>query len=112
MPLYNLPRRPEPCNKTRPFIFPVHRPAVALTANVRSHAERRSVMGAGIWFWIIYVLVFLLGGFFGIIFAIWIKDGLIAVTLWGGRGMPALDQSRVMGCTVDSSVHITVCARL
>ena len=22
-------------------------------------------MGAGIWFWIIYVLVFLLGGFFG-----------------------------------------------
>src|SRR6185369_17284789 len=47
------------------------------------------------------VLLSLLGGFFGIIFAIWIKDGLIAVSLWGGRGMalePRLDW-RVLGFT-------------
>jgi predicted lysophospholipase L1 biosynthesis ABC-type transport system permease subunit len=37
------------------------------------------------------VLLSLLGGFFGIMFAVWIKDGLIAVSLWGGRGMPALE---------------------
>jgi predicted permease len=36
-------------------------------------------------------LLSLLGGFFGIIFAIWIKDGLLAVSLWGGRGMTALE---------------------
>ena len=32
------------------------------------------------------LLLAVLGGLFGIIFAIWIKDGLIAVSLWGGRG--------------------------
>ena len=37
------------------------------------------------------VLLSLLGGFFGIIFAIWIKDGLLKVNLWGGRGMSTLE---------------------
>ena len=48
------------------------------------------------------VLLAILGGFFGIIFAIWIKDGLIAVSLWGGRGMPSLEPQldwRVLGFT-------------
>jgi len=48
------------------------------------------------------VLLAILGGLFGIIFAVWIKDGLIAVTLWGGRGMPSLDPRldwRVLGFT-------------
>ena len=53
------------------------------------------------------VLLALLGGFFGIIFAIWIKDGLIAVSLWGGRGMPALEPRldwRVLGFTLALSL--------
>jgi predicted permease len=49
------------------------------------------------------ILLSMLGGFLGILFAIWIKDGLIAVTLWGGRGMPALEPRldwRVLGFTL------------
>ena len=52
------------------------------------------------------VLLAVLGGLFGIIFAIWIKDGLIAVSLWGGRGMalePRLDW-RVLGFTLGLSL--------
>jgi len=52
------------------------------------------------------VLLAVLGGLFGIIFAIWIKDGLIAVSLWGGRGMalePSLDW-RVLGFTLGLSL--------
>ena len=52
------------------------------------------------------VLLAVLGGLFGIIFAIWIKDGLIAVSLWGGRGMalePSLD-GRVLGFTLGLSL--------
>src|SRR5690348_8848798 len=52
------------------------------------------------------VLLAVLGGLFGIIFAIWIKDGLIAVSLWGGRGMalePRLDW-RVLGFTLGRSL--------
>src|SRR6185436_828653 len=48
------------------------------------------------------VLLAILGGFLGIIFAIWIKDGLIAVSLWGGRGMSSLEPRldwRVLGFT-------------
>ena len=48
------------------------------------------------------ILLAVLGGFFGIIFAVWIKDGLIAVSLWGGRGMPSLEPQldwRVLGFT-------------
>ena len=53
------------------------------------------------------VLLALLGGFLGIIFAIWIKDGLIAVTLWGGRGMTSLEPRldwRVLGFTLALSL--------
>jgi hypothetical protein len=37
------------------------------------------------------LLLAVLGGLFGLIFALWIKDGLIAVSLWGGRGMASLE---------------------
>jgi predicted permease len=44
-----------------------------------------------------------LGGGLGILFALWIKDGLFMVTDWGGRGMSALNAHldlRVLGFTV------------
>jgi predicted permease len=53
------------------------------------------------------VLLALLGGFFGLIFALWIKDGLIAVSLWGGRGMTSLQPEldwRVLGFTMALSL--------
>ena len=53
------------------------------------------------------VLLSILGGFLGIIFAIWIKDGLIAVTLWGGQGMRSLEPRldwRVLGFTLALSL--------
>jgi predicted permease len=53
------------------------------------------------------VLLSLLGGLFGIVFAIWIKDGLIAVSDWGGRGMNTLQPSldwRVLGFTLGLSL--------
>lgn len=53
------------------------------------------------------VLLSVLGGLFGIIFAIWIKDGLIAVSDWGGRGMNSLEPSldwRVLGFTIGLSL--------
>lgn len=53
------------------------------------------------------VLLSVLGGLFGIIFAIWIKDGLLAVSLWGGRGMTSLDPRldwRVLGFTLALSL--------
>jgi predicted permease len=42
------------------------------------------------------------GGVLGILFALWIKDGLLAVGDWGGRGMRALEPQldwRVLGFT-------------
>ena len=49
-----------------------------------------------------------LGGLLGILFAIWIKDGLIAVSLWGGRGMSSVLQPRldwrVLGFTLALSL--------
>jgi predicted permease len=48
------------------------------------------------------LLLSILGGLLGILFAIWIKDGLIAVSLWGGRGMSSLEPRldwRVLGFT-------------
>lgn len=53
------------------------------------------------------VLLSLLGGLLGIIFAVWIKDGLIAVSVWGGRGMNSLDPRldlRVLGFTFGLSL--------
>jgi predicted permease len=37
------------------------------------------------------VLLSLLGGLLGILFAVWIKDGVLAVSEWGGRGLSALE---------------------
>jgi predicted permease len=52
------------------------------------------------------VLLAFLGGGLGVLFAVWIKDGLLAVTEWGGRGMavliPRLDL-RVLGFTLGLS---------
>ncbi|HEX7330794.1 MAG TPA: ABC transporter permease [Pyrinomonadaceae bacterium] len=53
------------------------------------------------------VLLSVLGGLLGILFALWIKDGLIAVSLWGGRGMNALQPQldwRVLGFTLGLSL--------
>ena len=53
------------------------------------------------------LLLSVLGGLLGIIFAVWIKDGLIAVSLWGGRDMSSLEPRldwRVLGFTVGLSL--------
>ncbi|HKG78492.1 MAG TPA: ABC transporter permease [Pyrinomonadaceae bacterium] len=49
------------------------------------------------------LLLSILGGLFGIIFAVWIKNGLLAVSDWGGRGMSSLEPRldwRVLGFTL------------
>jgi len=49
------------------------------------------------------LLLALLGGGLGVLFALWIKDGLLAVTDWSGRGMPGLHPQldlRVLGFTL------------
>jgi predicted permease len=52
------------------------------------------------------LMLALLGGGLGVLFALWIKDGLLAVTDWSGRGMatlnPQLDK-RVLGFTLGLS---------
>ena len=53
------------------------------------------------------VLLAALGGALGIGFALWIKDGLLAVSDWGGRGMRALEPHldlRVLGFTLALSL--------
>ena len=53
------------------------------------------------------VLLSLFGGALGILFALWIKDGLLAVDDWGGRGMRGLEPQldwRVMGFTLTLSL--------
>jgi predicted permease len=53
------------------------------------------------------VLLALLGGMTGIAFAFWIKNGLLAVSDWGGRGMRALEPQldwRVLGFTLGLSL--------
>ncbi len=53
------------------------------------------------------VLLSCLGGLTGIVFAFWIKDGLLAVSDWGGRSMRALEPRldwRVLGFTVGLSL--------
>lgn len=49
------------------------------------------------------LLMALLGGVLGILFALWVKDGLLAVDDWGGRGMRGLEPRidlRVLGFTI------------
>ncbi|HYU98826.1 MAG TPA: ABC transporter permease [Pyrinomonadaceae bacterium] len=53
------------------------------------------------------LLLGVLGGGLGIIFALWLKDGLFLVTDWGGRGMSALNPHldlRVLGFTLGLSL--------
>ena len=53
------------------------------------------------------MLLSALGGALGIVFALWIKDGLLAVGDWGGRGMRALEPQidwRVLGFTFGLSL--------
>ena len=53
------------------------------------------------------VLLSVLGGLFGIIFAVWIKNGLLAVSDWGGAGMRALEPQldwRVLAFTLALSL--------
>jgi predicted permease len=52
------------------------------------------------------VLLAAVGGALGVLFAFWIKDGLLIVTEWGGRGMSALSPRldlRVLGFTLGLS---------
>jgi predicted permease len=84
---------------------------------VRASARQKEIgvrlaLGATRWRLIRQLLTesILLAGFgslLGILFAVWIKDGLIAVTVWGGRGMGALGPQldvRVLGFTLALSV--------
>ena len=53
------------------------------------------------------LLLAAVGGALGVLFAFWIKDGLLLVTEWGGREMTALDPRldlRVLGFTLGLSV--------
>ena len=53
------------------------------------------------------VLLSVVGGATGLVFALWIKDGLLAVNDWGGRGMRALEPQldwRVLGFTMTLSL--------
>ena len=53
------------------------------------------------------LLLSVLGGVLGLVFAVWIKDGLLAVSDWGGRGMRALEPQldwRVLGFTLGLSL--------
>ena len=53
------------------------------------------------------VLLSAVGGLLGLLFALWIKDGLLSVGNWGGEGMAALDPKldlRVFGFTLGLSL--------
>jgi hypothetical protein len=53
------------------------------------------------------MLLSIIGGAMGVLFALWIKDGLLAASIWGGRGMSALNLQldwRVLGFTLALSL--------
>jgi len=53
------------------------------------------------------LMLSVLGGALGLLFAVWIKDGLLAVSDWAGRGMRALEPQldwRVLGFTLALSL--------
>ncbi len=53
------------------------------------------------------MLLSIIGGAMGVLFALWIKDGLLATSIWGGRGMSALNLQldwRVLGFTLALSL--------
>jgi predicted permease len=72
----------------------------------------RLALGAGRWRLIRQLitesmLLSIIGGAMGVLFALWIKDGLLAASIWGGRGMSALNLQldwRVLGFTLALSL--------
>jgi predicted permease len=85
---------------------------LARAASRRKEIGVRLALGASRWRLIRQlltesVLLAGLGGTLGILFAVWIRDGLLAVDDWGGAGMRALDPQldwRVLGFTLALSL--------
>ncbi len=85
---------------------------LARAASRRKEIGVRLALGASRWRLVRQLLtesalLAVLGGVSGILFAVWIKDGLLAVDDWGGQGMRALDPQldwRVLGFTLALSL--------